>query len=1604
MYRLVSGCIIAESFPAMVRSGDRLADRYRLLEVAGGGGSATTWLAHDELFGSRVALKLLRADTPELEPVLRDEFARLARLAHPRLCRVHDWGTDSRDGARLCFYTAAYVDGLPLTEFSRGRAWPELVPAIVDAVDALGFLHRAGITHGDFKPENVLVDREARGVLIDLGCAGSLTGSGARPHMLSGTLEFIAPELVAGGAPDVRSDLFALGVSLRVVCERARGVPAGIRELLARLCANDRYQRPADAGEVLDVLGAPERAHWLAASAPSKLIGRDDALAPFEQAFDDLLAGRPGVRALIAHGADGIGKTRLLSELKWEAQLRARVVEGHVEGGGASGLFARAAELERAGGSADPLSVVERTRAALAALDRPSVLVLDDVDRLPSAESALFWSFVRLLDPGDRWIVCCTCSAPPALPAETVAVIELRPFGVEQVRAWAGGLVSERGIVQLLRASEGRPAELERLIAELAAGRVGEGELERAAGAGSLPARRAREIVALPDDQRRALAACIATGGKLGEAERVTLGVRAEALATLAAAGHLRLDRDGFKLTRPSELAAIRELLPRALGSELHQALAAELAPRCAEQPAFRAPLAMHLCAGGDVRSACRLARAELARGGPLEPRAWAGAADELVASGDLEALICAADLYDLAGRSSQAADLLEPLCQHAARPDLARRLAACRLHQGDAEAALEVIERALPGAAEERARLLELASRALVKRGEHEQALARAEQALAADPDPVTRAALHEDIGVAESYLGRHDRARSELERAAELGAAGEPRTQLRIQSYLAINDFRAGRTASALAGYGKALALAERHGLSDQMAVTLLNLGTAHHQLGEWGPALEAYQRGHRAAHALGQSSTLVRLAFDLGKLHSDIGAFERAASWAERAERASTALSLEFFAAAALSLRGEIALHRRELVSAASWLTEAAERFRAQGALREWAEVELDRAELELQQDDRKAASERAAALAPLLSEHAIDDLSARRDLLLARLALSAGEPDRAQRLLDGARARSEGQVELLAQIELACADGWRARGADELAAQHRRRARELWERAAATLPEPLRAAFWQHPRRVSVRIVSTPLGGESDRERKLLRLLDVNRRLASSLEMDRVLALAIDSAIELTGAERGFLILAQAQRLEVAIAKNFDRERIGKRHVKFSHGIARRVIRSAEPLLTIDASADARLRDAASVHAMKLRSVLCVPVRSSEQVLGAIYLDNRFAQARFGPEDVDLLLAFADQVAIALTNARLHAELLARSEQLDVERRRVEELARGQSDQLELLRAEVRARRDVIELRHDYGRIVGRSAAMRRLLETLDRVIDSEISVLISGESGTGKELVARAIHFNGRTRTAPFVAVNCAALPDTLLESELFGHVRGAFTGADRDRDGLMVAARGGTLFLDELGETSAGMQVKLLRALQEREVRPLGGARALPVEFRLVCATNRELAKEVRAGRFREDLYYRIGVVELRLPPLRERREDLPELARQLLERAAAQVGRPGLALQRAALKKLLGHDWPGNVRELENVLTKAVVLCEREVIGPEEIDLAHGAPRPARGASSRAEFRAAELASVDEALRRARWNVSEAARQLGVSRATLYRRLRQLERAKPAS
>jgi transcriptional regulator with GAF, ATPase, and Fis domain len=396
----------------------------------------------------------------------------------------------------------------------------------------------------------------------------------------------------------------------------------------------------------------------------------------------------------------------------------------------------------------------------------------------------------------------------------------------------------------------------------------------------------------------------------------------------------------------------------------------------------------------------------------------------------------------------------------------------------------------------------------------------------------------------------------------------------------------------------------------------------------------------------------------------------------------------------------------------------------------------------------------------------------------------------------------------------------------------------------------------------------------------------------------------------------------------------------------------------------------------------------RSSLIVPLIFTERVGGALYFGKR-RPFWFERMDMEVATAVAAQVVLALQHQRLAEE-----------QRRLA-VIEGRARKLE---RRVESLEDALEERYGFDRIIGRSAGLREALERAAKVAAVETTVLVTGESGTGKELVARAIHRTSPRAEGPFVAINCAALPDTLLESELFGHERGAFTGADRQKPGRFEQAVGGTLFLDEVAELSAGVQAKLLRVLQEREFQRVGGTVTLRADVRLIAASNRDLARDVASGRFREDLFYRLNVFTVHLPPLRERGEDVLLLADHFARSLGARMGKGDPGLSREAREAILGHAWPGNIRELQNAVERALIVSDGGLITAAQLAIpARTPPRPQPQAPSLAPAGAEPLAVaerrlVQDALERAKGNKSRAAAMLGITRSQLYTRLKRLQ------
>lgn len=479
------------------------------------------------------------------------------------------------------------------------------------------------------------------------------------------------------------------------------------------------------------------------------------------------------------------------------------------------------------------------------------------------------------------------------------------------------------------------------------------------------------------------------------------------------------------------------------------------------------------------------------------------------------------------------------------------------------------------------------------------------------------------------------------------------------------------------------------------------------------------------------------------------------------------------------------------------------------------------------------------------------------------------------------------------------------------------------------------------------------------------------------LAKPADLEGLLEELIDQVVAMSRASKGFLVLSgEDGEYEIRVARNVERKSVEEPSELLSDGIIREVISTKEAQIISDAYADVRFQNSLSVMALKLCSVMCVPLLVRGELLGLIYVGNDDVRDLFRSEQLEMLKIFAAQAALFVKNAQLVGSLRSESAQL--------------AERLETVK---------------FGQIIGACPQMIEVFERVEKVASTDITVLINGETGTGKELIAREIHDRSPRAGGPFITVNCGAIPENLIESELFGHVKGSFTGAVANQVGKFMAADKGTIFLDEVGELPLQLQVKLLRVLQERQIQRVGEAKTTPIDARVVAATNRELTEEVKGGRFREDLYFRLNVIGVLLPPLRERGDDILLIARYIIGRYAKEYGRevdPGRALSNSAINAMMRFSWPGNIRQLENHIKKALVLADGPQIGAKDLDLE--GPEGSSGTDD-------EILSLTEA--RDQWqrayinrvlalnggNRTKTARDLGVDPRTIFRHLEKAEK-----
>ena len=1599
----------------MFETGTILDNKYQIQAHLGTGGMGEVYRVLDLTQGQDCALKILN-ETIDEQAVRRRfhrEFQVLSRFQHPRLVRTYAWGfAEERP-----YFTMEYLPGKTLEKIiadqvllARFRA-SHFFDLIQQIAEGLAYVHAQGAVHRDLKPSNIMVLETEDGVettILDLGLAKfrhlhstSITQTGAA----LGTAEYMSPEQGKGLWLDHRSDLYSLGIILyemltgappfsghnpiSVIMKHIRempppmdevniAVPEETQQIVLKLLAKepvDRYQSAEELVRVLPselVLPDDEQRDVHRKVVRSQFVGRESEMKTLCTMLQDVLVGEQ--RVVLISGEAGVGKSRLVEELLGDARvydfLSLKSV-GREEGGQLYGAlidaFQGMANLMRRMPDpveTDKFSVMEHWLQLLKRLRRqkPIVLCLEDIQWLDEL-SLEFLQYV-LRDPEPcPFLLCLTCrwSNLEPLSEEIEKFIHSNEFaGVTHIQL------------------ENLPREE---VGYLAASMLGE-----------------RSI---PSDALQALFR--ETGGQ-------PLFV-VEAVRTLVNADVVQQNVSG-----DWQWGEFPETL---LSDDISEVLYS----RVAALPAVQQRVLEYACVFLSDFSFELLAA--IWRGDELE---LLDVLDDLIAEGLLTAR----------GEDEERYRFSQELCRHAIydrMQDVRRRLLHREIGNAlekmdDAEELTEELADHF-AAAEERekaVKYLRLSGKKALKKHAFRQARKRFEAVRNWAKNDVFESQV-DTINFLCDYAdvlrgcGQHNRALELLDEAKallpndrkdlkarilwteggihsldQLGEIAEESMLQALRLYRELGDFY-----GEIQTLGSLAYLYDVSGRHDEAVAYMCREIEKRRVM--MGPQKDVFIQGREGQAAL------MGFRFETAKVHL------------ESAVRTSQQLRFEHYRIGALNLLQRVYFYLGALNRAEAVCYEVIGEWRKRG-VDYWEAVNLlYLGELALERGDFSEALEYAETSVDRFLQTPRKDYIYRAYAIAATAAARMGDIETA---LEWAEKASEGvkqtsgmytgilplvfcgigaafaQVERIAEAEevfeqaIECrreskGDHWARAllmaGEFYLERGNMTKAQEYLEAAKQAFGE-MEMSYFLEKTDVLLNQLSRD---EADRGKDATSSSEIS---VDTLSVDR-LSLLYDVSRELT-TERDVKVLLDrtlgnllavypAERVIVAIKndkpKGFVVDAVRHHNIEsddaevLSRGIIFRVIETNEPVLSIDAQTDDRLNRYQSVIDYNIRSVLCVPLfHVKEGVIGALYVDHRGLGNVFSEADQTFLQAFANLVGVALVNARMYEQLEEKAQYLQQE----------------------------VEGQYQLGDLFGQSDAMQAIYRLIERAAKSDIPVLVQGETGTGKELAARAIHYNSRRKGQRFLSQNCATLSPELLQSELFGHKKGAFTGATENHEGIFEAADGGTVFLDEIADAPPQLQRSLLRVLQEGEVRRVGETEDRTVDVRIIAATNRDLKQEVENGSFREDLYYRLHGIQIDMPPLREHLEDVPLLAEHLLIRAKEDANKSVGGLTVGAIRALTGYNWPGNVRELENEIQLAVALADEE--GDITPDLFSEAVGPVVSDVS-VEFQGYlqdrmqeyEKQEVRDALEKYEGNITHTARELGITRAGLQKKINRL-------
>jgi Nif-specific regulatory protein len=1698
----------------------------------------TVYLAADLAFGGRpVALKRIRPAVALLPgeqaaAAFKAEFEAMTRLHHPNVVEVYDFGTDQEVGDH--FITLEFVEGTDIQEAASRLSVDATVGLFVQICRGLEYIHSRGLLHNDLKPHNIMVTFATPHSckLMDFGLAAPHSArrdGDEAARRLWGTLHYLAPEVLSGAPPDRRSDLYSLGVLFyralsdalpfegepdeylrRASTEapiplthRRPDVGPGLESVILRLMARDPAGRPGSAAGVIDELSAATGAHFevetdatrISYTRSGALVGRDKEIARLVGSLDRAtgpLTGSPAGRLVLLSGESGIGKSRLVRQLRYEAELRgASFVSGQCYEGSASAFhpfeqvlrqILHAGQVDETlapllaspaqAGDAPPESAKaepekEQRRLIESAVEsivsaasvRPLVVCLEDIQWADTASLNLLEHLARNAGTagaesaaGGLLIVATHRSEDVESPPLAAALarlaragfwekIELSRLGEEEVGSMLQGIFgldsAPPALVSLIvRETEGNPffvrVAVESLLEERRLARPGIGWLPDAEDPDHIPfppsvgeaiKRRVSQISPLECQVLEALA----VGERPVDKELLSTvagsGVDAPSVAgavdgllrrrliarEMDASGAIRIRTDHVRIRdhvyESMDWGRRRELHGR-FGEALESAGSAgieELAHHFVNSPDATRALDYARRAGRHAMSLCAAERAVnfFERALELVPPADAGL--RLGLQLDL------ADAHRQGRDNSRAIDGYERIIKGARSAGLKRiawratdSLVDVLWRSGQQEEAQRAAERIIPtlraeGEKKTLAGCLSSLANIAASRGAFDDARRLQEETLALRREIGDRhgtASCLNNLAVMEMLQTPTDRGLLMLEESLAIRReAGDHQRAAETLGNIGLMHRRLGDLAAAAACCEEAAGSARK--LKDRwlLGMNQANLAAIYHAQGRMDRALAAAKDAAGVARSIGDEALECEALDYLGMVERDLGSTAESAAAHEKAAATARQAGLtgqEAYALISLIL-DRLDQEPKALNEMVRRATKVASGMRSQKLLARLHEASA-RACLASGDADQALAQARSSVQAARAGGHA--DSEAVAEILVAESLLAQAEsgPDaKGSGMVDEAGRTARGACDRAAKGGLAEAL-WRAWGA--LASVERQAGRRSAEREALTRAaeairrtaesiedESIRLAYLAEPRRAELMrraSAAAPLraasrgaaGAAASSEEALSAMYEITSIISSIPDLDTLLQRVLDVGLSIVGGERGLIILIDEASgdQQVRAARELEDETV-RDALAYSHSVVKEAA-AGRIMVALDASHDDRLRHFKSVSLYSIKSLMCVPMRMRDRIIGTVYVDSRRQGIPFDERDLRFLEAFANLAASAVEQSRLQERLASEN---------------------------VYLRREAGE-RNRYHNLIGKNVKMQGVYDLMEKVASSTLPVLIQGESGTGKELVARALHYSGPRRNRKFLSENVAAIPDTLLESEMFGHMRGAFTGADRDRKGLFELADGGTLFLDEIGDMSLPMQSKLLRALQDGEIRPVGGKESRKVDVRVISASNKDLDRMMKEGRFREDLYYRLNVVKVSLPPLRERKEDIPLLVDHFLQKAAREPGVPPKRVEVGALQLLLRYGWPGNVRELENEVLRLAVLCPGEVITQRDIMESGELFDKITSLDDKDAFtplEEVERRQIEKALIESAGNRGRAAELLGISRATIFRKLR---------